>query len=165
MQPLFSCDKYIIILNYRLLDTPPSLMKSAIVKAPPALEGKGFSQYEAVFLQLADEHRTVNAFELQELLEACLPNGTHLWVFFFIIKIMFAEWNQRHYGISLMYFFHAHDADYIKSCACMEVCRQVVLTMDVSLTNVRIIIFYRPSVQCFLSHTYQSRFYDFLNHL
>lgn len=60
---------------FRLLDTPPSLMKSAIVKAPP-LEGKGFSQYEAVFLQLADEHRTVNAFELQELLEACLPNGT-----------------------------------------------------------------------------------------
>ena len=58
----------------RLLDTPPSLVKSAIVKAPP-LEGKGFSQYEAVFLQLADEHRTVNAFELQELLEACLPNG------------------------------------------------------------------------------------------
>lgn len=58
----------------RLLDTPPSLIKSAIIKAPP-LEGKGFSQYEAVFLQLADEHRTVNAFELQELLEACLPNG------------------------------------------------------------------------------------------
>jgi len=54
-------------------------MKSAIVKAPP-LEGKGFSQYEAVFLQLADEHRTVNAFELQELLEACLPNGT-MWRF------------------------------------------------------------------------------------
>ncbi|XP_015429934.1 PREDICTED: calpain-C [Dufourea novaeangliae] len=80
-------------LKLKLLDTPPSLMKSAIVKAPP-LEGKGFSQYEAVFLQLADEHRTVNAFELQELLEACLPN------------------------------------DYIKSCACMEVCRQVVLTMD-----------------------------------
>jgi hypothetical protein len=49
-------------------------LKSAIVKAPP-LEGKGFSQYESVFLQLADEHRTVNAFELQELLEACLPNG------------------------------------------------------------------------------------------
>ncbi|KOC63877.1 Calpain-C, partial [Habropoda laboriosa] len=82
-------------LKLKLLDTPPSLMKSAIIKAPP-LEGKGFSQYEAVFLQLADEHRTVNAFELQELLEACLPN------------------------------------DYIKSCACMEVCRQVVLTMDSS---------------------------------
>lgn len=80
---------------FRLLDTAPTLIKSAIVKAP-ALEGKGFSQYEAVFLQLADEHKTVNAFELQELLEACLPN------------------------------------DYIKSCASMEVCRQVVLTMDVS---------------------------------
>lgn len=82
-------------LKLKLLDTPPSLVKSTIIKAPP-LEGKGFSQYEAVFLQLADEHRTVNAFELQELLEACLPN------------------------------------DYIKSCASMEVCRQVVLTMDSS---------------------------------
>ncbi|KAK0181078.1 hypothetical protein PV327_003395 [Microctonus hyperodae] len=80
-------------LKLKLLDTVPTLIKSAIVKAP-ALEGKGFSQYEAVFLQLADEHKTVNAFELQELLEACLPN------------------------------------DYIKSCASMEVCRQVVFTMD-----------------------------------
>ena len=61
-------------------------MKSAIVKAP-ALEGKGFSQYEAVFLQLADEHRTVNAFELQELLEACLPNGKN-----FREKIFSIEW-------------------------------------------------------------------------
>lgn len=68
-----------IFQYFRLLDTPPSLMKSAIVKAPP-LEGKGFSQYEAVFLQLADEHKTVNAFELQELLEACLPNGTQFIV-------------------------------------------------------------------------------------
>lgn len=45
------------------------------MKAPPLTDGKSFSQYEAVFLQLADEHRTVNAFELQELLDACLPNG------------------------------------------------------------------------------------------
>jgi calpain-9 len=45
------------------------------LQAPQALDGKSFSQYEAVFLQLADEHRTVNAFELQELLDACLPNG------------------------------------------------------------------------------------------
>uniref|UniRef100_A0A1V1FIW2 Putative calpain 3 n=1 Tax=Reticulitermes speratus TaxID=60591 RepID=A0A1V1FIW2_9NEOP len=81
-------------LKLKLLDTPPSLMKSAIIKAPATLDGKSFSQYEAVFLQLADEHRTVNAFELQELLDACLPN------------------------------------DYIKSCASMEVCRQVVLTLD-----------------------------------
>lgn len=68
---------YILYNFARLLDTPPSLVKSAIIKAPPH-EGKGFSQYEAVFLQLADEHRTLNAFELQELLEACLPNGTIL---------------------------------------------------------------------------------------
>ncbi|XP_054289443.1 calpain-C-like [Macrosteles quadrilineatus] len=81
-------------LKLKLLDTQPSLVKSAIIKAPATLEGKSFTQYEAVFLQLADEHRTVNAFELQELLDACLPN------------------------------------DYIKSCACMEVCRQVVLTLD-----------------------------------
>ncbi|KAL1117337.1 hypothetical protein AAG570_004663, partial [Ranatra chinensis] len=81
-------------LKLKLLDTPPSLLKSAIVKAPSSLDNKSFSQYEAVFLQLADEHKTVNSFELQELLEACLPN------------------------------------DYIKSCACMEVCRQVVLTLD-----------------------------------
>lgn len=84
-------------LKLKLLDTPPYLVKSAIVKAPPLLDGKSFSQYEAVFLQLADEHRTVNAFELQELLDACLPN------------------------------------DYIKSCASIEVCRQVVLTLDVSI--------------------------------
>lgn len=71
---------YQIMYFFRLLDTPPSLMKSAIIKAP-ILEGKGFSQYEAVFLQLADEHKTVNAFELQELLEACLPNGNS---FFFV---------------------------------------------------------------------------------
>jgi hypothetical protein len=46
-------------------------------QAPATLDGKNFSQYEAVFLQLADEHRTVNAFELQELLDACLPNGKY----------------------------------------------------------------------------------------
>lgn len=84
-------------LKLKLLDTIPSQLKSAIIKAPPLLDVKSFSQYEAVFLQLADEHRTVNAFELQELLDACLPN------------------------------------DYIKSCACMEVCRQIVFTLDVSI--------------------------------
>lgn len=79
----------------KLLDTTPLLVKPAIVKAPlSCAEGKNFSQYESVFLQLADEHRTVNSFELQELLDACLPN------------------------------------DYIKSCACMEVCRQIVITLD-----------------------------------
>jgi len=83
-------------IKLKLLDTIPAVFKSAIVKAPPLLDGMSFSQYESVFLQLADEHRTVNAFELQELLEACLPN------------------------------------DYIKSCASIEVCRQVVITFDAS---------------------------------
>ncbi|KAJ8943930.1 hypothetical protein NQ314_009594 [Rhamnusium bicolor] len=86
-------------LKLKLLDTVPLLVKSAIVKAPPLLDGKSFSQYESVFLQLADEHRTVNSFELQELLDACLPN------------------------------------DYIKSCASIEVCRQIVLTFETTGTG------------------------------
>lgn len=57
----------------------------------------GTAQYEPVFIQLADDHKTINCFDLQELLEACLPN------------------------------------DYIKSCANLQVCRQVVSLMDVSL--------------------------------
>ena len=36
---------------------------------------KDFSQYEPLFNQVADERRTINAFELQDLLETCLPNG------------------------------------------------------------------------------------------
>jgi len=59
-------------------------------------ETKAFAQYEGVFLQLADEHRRISAFELQELLEASLPN------------------------------------DYIKSCASLDVARQIVIAMDVS---------------------------------
>jgi len=84
-------------IKLRLIDTVPSLKKSAILKGGSGQGGqetKNFQQYEAVFLQLADEHRTITAFELQELLEACLPN------------------------------------DYIKSCATLEVCRQVVILMD-----------------------------------
>ncbi|XP_040169218.1 calpain-C isoform X2 [Anopheles arabiensis] len=52
------------------------------------------AQYEPVFMQLADDQRTLNCFDLQELLEACLPN------------------------------------DYIRSCASIDVCRQVVCLMD-----------------------------------
>lgn len=96
-------------LKLRCLDTSPARLKQILVRATSSNSGSnstttitnpgscGFGQYEAVFMQLADEHKTINAFELQELLEACLPN------------------------------------DYIKSCANMEVCRQVVMTMDVSL--------------------------------
>ncbi|CAG9857018.1 unnamed protein product [Phyllotreta striolata] len=89
---VFSCKP----LKLKLLDTAPALLKRAVVKAPPLIDGRSFGQYEAVFLQLADEHRTVNAFELQELLDACLPN------------------------------------DYIKSCASIEVCRQIVMTFEAS---------------------------------
>lgn len=80
------------------------------------MDGKTFVQYESVFLQLADEHRTVNAFELQELLDACLPNGK--------LNLFCVHSNNNT-------VFHI--ADYIKSCASMEVCRQVVITLDVSV--------------------------------
>ena len=71
----------IINLNHyhiRLMDVLPCQVKPSIIRAPNtpiATDSKSIGQYEAVFLQLADEHRTVNAFELHELLEACLPNG------------------------------------------------------------------------------------------
>ncbi|CAN8011545.1 unnamed protein product [Ixodes pacificus] len=77
----------------KLIDSAPSTVKPAIMKATPSFDSK-VSSYEAVFLQVADEHSSVNCFELQELLEACLPN------------------------------------DYVKSCATLEVCRQVVMALD-----------------------------------
>ncbi|XP_076323479.1 calpain-C-like [Tachypleus tridentatus] len=81
------------LIKLKLLDCVPAAVKPAIMKAPPSFDSK-VSSYETIFLQLADEHRSVNVFELQELLEACLPN------------------------------------DYVKSCATIEVCRQMVLTLD-----------------------------------
>lgn len=83
-------------LKMILLDYAPQMLRTAVIKAPRVGETSSFAQYEAVFLQLADEHKTIDAFELQELLDACLPN------------------------------------DYIKSCACIDTCRQIVLSMDVS---------------------------------
>ncbi|CAN8029262.1 unnamed protein product [Ixodes persulcatus] len=82
----------------KLIDSAPSTVKPAIMKATPSFDSK-VSSYEAVFLQVADEHSSVNCFELQELLEACLPN------------------------------------DYVKSCATLEVCRQVVMALDVSFSK------------------------------
>lgn len=58
-----------------MVDTPSALVQPAVIKARGSVDAKSLQQYEAVFLQVADEHRTVNAFELHELLEACLPNG------------------------------------------------------------------------------------------
>ena len=64
----------------RSVDVTPAIIKSAIIKAPASLiaslnDTKGFEQYDALFMQLSDDRKTVNAFELQELLETCLPNG------------------------------------------------------------------------------------------
>ncbi|XP_037726188.1 calpain-C [Drosophila subpulchrella] len=55
---------------------------------------KSVCQYEPVYMQLADENKTINCFELHELLEACLPN------------------------------------DYIKGCANIDICRQVIALQD-----------------------------------
>lgn len=84
----------------RSVDVTPAIIKSAIVRAPASLaDAKGFEQYDGVFMQLCDDRKTINSFELQELLETCLPN------------------------------------DYIKSCASIEVCRQVVVAMDKEKTS------------------------------
>lgn len=102
-------------LKLKVLDSLPQMLKAVVVKAPAAADIKSFMQYEAVFLQLADEHRTINAFELQELLDACLPN------------------------------------DYIKSCAAIDTCKQIVLSMD-SRGNGRISLSDFKDLMCSLKH-------------
>uniref|UniRef100_A0A336LVQ1 CSON006144 protein n=1 Tax=Culicoides sonorensis TaxID=179676 RepID=A0A336LVQ1_CULSO len=78
-----------------LLDPFPSLnVSQKLTPDSPNNNQTGTAQYEPVFMQLADDHKTINCFDLQELLEACLPN------------------------------------DYIRSCASLDVCRQVVCLMD-----------------------------------
>ncbi|XP_017097518.1 calpain-C isoform X1 [Drosophila bipectinata] len=57
---------------------------------------KNVCQYEPIYMQIADENKTINCFELHELLEACLPN------------------------------------DYIKGCANIDICRQVIALQDKS---------------------------------
>ncbi|XP_050684047.1 calpain-C [Leptidea sinapis] len=81
-------------INMNVLDSLPKAIKPAIVKAPTEIISYSMELYESQFLQLSDEHKTINAFELQELLDRCLPN------------------------------------DYIKSCATIETCRQIVLSME-----------------------------------
>ncbi|KAL0851764.1 hypothetical protein ABMA28_000076 [Loxostege sticticalis] len=102
-------------LKMKVLDYAPQMLKAALIKAPPGVETSSFAQYEAVFLQLADEHRTIDAFELQELLDACLPN------------------------------------DYIKSCASIDTCRQIVLSMDKNGTG-RISLSDFKDLMCSLKH-------------
>ncbi|CAG5028936.1 unnamed protein product [Parnassius apollo] len=102
-------------LKMTVLDCTPQMLKAALVKAPIGVELSSFAQYESQFLQLADEHKTINAFELQELLERCLPN------------------------------------DYIKSCATIETCRQIVLSMEKDGTG-RITLVDFKDLICSLKH-------------
>ncbi|KAJ8736908.1 hypothetical protein PYW07_000179 [Mythimna separata] len=102
-------------IKMKVLDNPPKMTKTALVKAPPVVEVNSFAQYEAVFLQLADEHKTIDPFELQELLDACLPN------------------------------------DYIKSCASIDTCRQIVLSLDKKGTG-RISLSDFKDLMCSLKH-------------
>ncbi|KAH8303716.1 hypothetical protein KR018_001977 [Drosophila ironensis] len=76
-----------------LLDPFPAL-KSDEATATLGGKMKSVCQYEPVYMQLADENKTINCFELHELLEACLPN------------------------------------DYIKGCANIDICRQVIALQD-----------------------------------
>ncbi|KAH9642378.1 hypothetical protein HF086_004910 [Spodoptera exigua] len=102
-------------IKMKVLDNPPKMTKTALVKAPPVVEVNSFAQYEAVFLQLADEHKSIDPFELQELLDACLPN------------------------------------DYIKSCASIDTCRQIVLSLDKKGTG-RISLSDFKDLMCSLKH-------------
>ncbi|XP_047040989.1 calpain-C [Helicoverpa zea] len=102
-------------IKMKLLDNPPQMTKTAIVKALPVVKVNSFKQYEAIFLQLADEHKSIDPFELQELLDACLPN------------------------------------DYIKSCASIDTCRQIVLSLDKKGTG-RITLSDFKDLMCSLKH-------------
>ena len=59
-------------VRIRLRESSPKLLRSPLVRATEAT--KGLSQYQSVFSQSADDQQCVDAFELQELLEICLPN-------------------------------------------------------------------------------------------
>lgn len=53
-----------------LLDNAPALSKQPVMKAPTDLQ----RTYEEMFMSIADQTKTVNCYELQELLHSCLPN-------------------------------------------------------------------------------------------
>ena len=87
---------------------------------------KDFSQYEPIFLQMSEDKKTVNAFELADLLEACLPNGKTSWSS--TNSVIF--WFRKYYTYILIFFSVLNYLDYIKSCASIEVCRQIVIAFD-----------------------------------
>ena len=60
-------------VKLRVLDGDNEVLKAPILKSPASFDQK-FTQYEQLFNQVSDEHKTVNCHDLQELLEASLPN-------------------------------------------------------------------------------------------
>ena len=60
-------------IRLRLHETNAEMLKSPVVRATSTSRGLG--QYQSLFLKSADDQKCVDAFELQELLEICLPNG------------------------------------------------------------------------------------------
>lgn len=60
-------------IRLRLHETTPMLLRNPLVRATET--AKGLAQYHGLFMQAADEQKCVNPYELQELLEICLPNG------------------------------------------------------------------------------------------
>ena len=72
-------------VRIRIIDVSPCDTGQVFARArqphagPPVVNNnnklKDFSHYEPLFNQVADERRTINCFELQDLLETCLPNG------------------------------------------------------------------------------------------
>ncbi|GIY80368.1 calpain-C [Caerostris extrusa] len=102
------------ILNKGVTSLSPLLLIQQMSPASPSIETK-INSYEGIFLQLSDEHKTLNAFELQDVLEVCLPN------------------------------------DYVKSCATLEVCRQVILALDTT-GNGRLKFSDYKNLMCSLKH-------------
>ncbi|KOB77256.1 Calpain-C, partial [Operophtera brumata] len=70
---IFACENQ--NLKLKALDYPPRQTRSIMLRAPQGSASRhNFGQYEEMFLHLADERKTINTFELQELLDDCLPN-------------------------------------------------------------------------------------------
>ena len=61
-------------IKLKLQDCTPEMTRTPVVRAQETT--KSLTQYQGLFIKLADEQKSVNPFELQELLEICLPNGT-----------------------------------------------------------------------------------------
>jgi hypothetical protein len=64
-------------IKLRLLDHENHMSKSALILKTPT-NGSPFdhklSEHEILFMQIADEHKTISAHDLHELLDSCLPN-------------------------------------------------------------------------------------------